>query len=121
MKAITKEGTEFKMTPFKTMPKRGAIDLVIDGEKVEGKATSNGAWCKDAATVLTYYWFQIDGKTYYITSDHGKLPPTTFTVAEGSASRKDPVRLVPPVEAAFTEGHRIEKFKATWAANHATK
>jgi hypothetical protein len=124
MKAIAKgsneyTGVEFKMTPFKAVPKRGAITLLINDQAVEGRVTSNAAWCKDASTVLTYFWFEYEGKAYYITSDHGKSLPTEFTITEGSAARKDPVRLVPPVEAAFTEGHRIEKFKATWAKNHA--
>lgn len=126
MKAII-GSTEYKMTPFKSLPKKGNGQIQVrfgdNPTLVDVKVTTNAAWCKDTASVLCYVWFEHEGKAYYITGTPGvslgdEFHEATIAVHAGNAARKDPIRAIPPVDAAFTEGHRIEKFKATWAKRH---
>lgn len=126
MKAII-GSTEYKMTPFKSLPKKGngtiQVRFLGDDRLVDVKVTTNAAWCKDPASVLSYVWFEHEGKAYYLTGTPGtslgdEFNEQTIAIHAGAATRKDPIRAIPPLDAAFTEGHRIEKFKATWAKRH---
>lgn len=115
---------EFAVTKAenKRLPKRfaGTIAITIDGNKHDARVTTNAAWSKDPSHVLEYFWFEHDGTAYYVTTNYAEpasaFQGEKFKTAEGSGPKP-----VPRITAdTAREAVRIELFKTTYAARHAS-
>jgi hypothetical protein len=110
--------------PGNRLPKRFAYvtNVVVDGEPVAARVTTNAAWSADAEKTLEYIWVERAGVGYYATLDYAeKVSEWTgaeLKIADGVAARKDPVRVTAAGNATLREAERVAKFKA-WAAARA--
>ncbi len=99
------------------LPKKAGISVKVDGTPVEGRVTTNAAWAASPEYVLSYIWFEVAGKAYYVTLNYAESPADfvgkNFVISEGVGPKPLP-RVTKAVERETT---RIAGFKRTWTAN----